>query len=225
MLNRLARYLPVVEFVSQTGAGSILEVGSGCLGIGEFLSHRFVGCDIDLPAALIPDLIPVRGSVTGLPFRQSSFQLVVCLDVLEHLAPWERLQAVEEMVRVSHSYLVVGAPSGDRAQAIDRLLFRWYRFIGKPVPPWLVEHMAWEFPDMSEVAAGLLTKGIDCRITGNENLGVHLVIMVLESFPQTQRILTWSSHRIRRFWRTFLPFLSEGGKTYRKIIFARKPGL
>ena len=51
---------------------------------------------------------PVCGSVLRLPFARASFDAVVCLEVLEHLA--DPAAAVEELLRVSRRAVVLSVP-------------------------------------------------------------------------------------------------------------------
>jgi SAM-dependent methyltransferase len=51
---------------------------------------------------------PVCGSVLQLPFASASFDVVVCLEVLEHLA--DPAAAVEELLRVARRAVVLSVP-------------------------------------------------------------------------------------------------------------------
>lgn len=67
----------------------MLDVGCGTGGTTAFLGrgHRVTGCELDAQAAAFTrgrGLDVARGSVEALPFRDASFDLVTCLDVLEH---------------------------------------------------------------------------------------------------------------------------------------------
>jgi 2-polyprenyl-3-methyl-5-hydroxy-6-metoxy-1,4-benzoquinol methylase len=50
----------------------------------------------------------VRGSVQALPFAARSFDMVTCLEVLEHLA--DPAAAVRELARVARGAIVVSVP-------------------------------------------------------------------------------------------------------------------
>lgn len=58
---------------------------------------------------LFPDLKFVQGTVYELPYKNSSFDLVVCTEVLEHLE--DPAKALKEMLRVSKKYLIISVPN------------------------------------------------------------------------------------------------------------------
>ena len=70
MLNRAARFFPILRELRPklpTG-GSLLELGSGSLGLGEFWRGTFVGCDVTFLARPVKDMRAVRASGHQLPF-------------------------------------------------------------------------------------------------------------------------------------------------------------
>lgn len=120
---------PVVSFVirrfferiaalaAAVGPGTVLDAGCG---EGEILRRRVLGdkvrvTSLDLrieslglvrghstPAAM------VAGSVLSLPFRDASFDLVTCMEVLEHLEDPPR--AVDEAARVARQAVIFSVP-------------------------------------------------------------------------------------------------------------------
>jgi len=50
------------------------------------------------------------GNVAELPFQNSVFDLVTCLEVMEHLPHFEFEKAIEEIKRVSKKYLILSVP-------------------------------------------------------------------------------------------------------------------
>jgi SAM-dependent methyltransferase len=102
----LARVLD--RALSQAGlapAGlEMLDVGCGTGGTTAFLGrgHRVTGCELDAEAATYSAgrglQGVVRGSAEALPFRDRSFDVVLCLDVLEHHG--DDLAVAREALRV-----------------------------------------------------------------------------------------------------------------------------
>jgi len=227
MLNWLARYSPVVRFIRGEKCADILEVGSGPKGIGEFFAHNFIGCDIHFDQDIIDrdlineNMIPLQCSALALPFDDDLFDVVVSLDMLEHIQPEHRERVINELIRVSKRYVIIGFPCGEKAKEIDTVLYRWYVKTKKTVPDWLVEHLITSFPNIEEIENILASQNISYKIVNNENLVVHLVIMWLESIRISMKALGWSSYRTRGLWELILPVL-DFGVTYRRILFIRK---
>jgi len=96
----------------------VLEVGCG---EGMVLAHlaarlpdaRFDGLEVDETALVrartrCPDVALVRGDACELPFGSRTFDLVVCLEVLEHLP--EPTRALRELRRVARGGCLVSVP-------------------------------------------------------------------------------------------------------------------
>jgi 2-polyprenyl-3-methyl-5-hydroxy-6-metoxy-1,4-benzoquinol methylase len=64
---------------------------------------------IDFGKKLFPNLAIKQGSVYELPYKDSSFDLVICTEVLEHLE--KPSIALREMLRVSKKYLIISVPN------------------------------------------------------------------------------------------------------------------
>lgn len=76
-------------------------------------SATFHGLDIDhdllkVAMKLVPELKCVASSVYSLPFREESFDLVCCTEVLEHLE--HPRPALSEISRVGKEYLIFSVP-------------------------------------------------------------------------------------------------------------------
>lgn len=64
---------------------------------------------INFGKKLFPNLIIKQGSIYKLPYRNRSFDVVICTEVLEHLK--EPAKAITEMLRVSKKYLILSVPN------------------------------------------------------------------------------------------------------------------
>jgi len=149
MLNWAARYFPILRVLKQQLAerDSLLEIGSGSVGIGKFYRAPFVGCDISFSFRPKPPMTPIVATAATLPFGDQSFDAVVASDVLEHVPPDQRMVVVQEALRVVRKVAVFGFPSGGPAAEYDRRLAEAYDRGQQDRPAWLQEHMQYQpFP-------------------------------------------------------------------------------
>lgn len=113
------RYRFAGDFVKKIKPSSILDAGGNLGDRGGHLavSHDFFISPEHRPGKIVtsdlrhndhPDHVP--GNALALPFPDSSFNMVVSLDVLEHIPPESRLQFLGELNRVSSRWILLGAP-------------------------------------------------------------------------------------------------------------------
>jgi SAM-dependent methyltransferase len=182
LLNRAARFFPILLQLKRNvpSGATLLEVGSGSLGLGEFWLGRFVGCDVTFSSRPVKQMSAVRCSGHQLPFEDGSFDAVVVSDVMEHVPPAMRELVVEEVLRVARKVAVFGYPCGPAAFAVDERLYRRYQSRGRRVPGWLEEHMLYPFPD--EDLFGELPSPWKKSVVPNESLEFHYLMMRAEMF-------------------------------------------
>ncbi len=116
----MSRFLDrVAALVERQSPASVLDAGCGegfvLNELGKRLpAVRFVGLDFSAEALRYPlhsngQWDQMRGDVTHLPFRDSSVEVVTCLEVLEHL-PRPDL-ALAELARVCRRSIVLSVPN------------------------------------------------------------------------------------------------------------------
>jgi Methyltransferase domain len=154
---------------------SVLEIGSGAVGLGKFYHSAFVGCDVAFAVKPRHPMIPVLASAADLPFAGRSFDAVVASDVLEHIPPTHRSSAIKETLRVTRKLAIFGFPSGPEAFNCDQSLADLYDQNHLQRPPWLDEHISYGFPG-EELFDDFKT---DWSVTsfGNESVGFHYWMM------------------------------------------------
>lgn len=137
--NFLVRYIfkmrlrKILEILSKTEVKSILDVGTG-IGIllpsltqlGESICavdiHDFLG-DVKkmCTAEGIDDTIFFnRSSCTYLPYKNESFNAIICISVLEHITQLEK--SIKELYRIlsSNGILIIGYPIGSLISNVGR---------------------------------------------------------------------------------------------------------
>lgn len=95
------RYLPIIDDLKKQSEGTILDVGSGSLGITPYLKKIITGVDITFSPPYSKLLKRVKGTATKLPFKNESFDYVLCVDTLEHVPTKFRPQVIRELLRVA----------------------------------------------------------------------------------------------------------------------------
>lgn len=122
--NRLQKYLikkfyeKIKELVQMTGAEKVFEAGCGeGFSSKEIISEvksLFVGMDlvaenISFARKNCKNAYFFEGSIYNLPLGDNSFELVLCLEVLEHLK--EPSEALNELLRVSSKWAILSVPN------------------------------------------------------------------------------------------------------------------
>lgn len=106
--GRFATYAYQIKEILDSGAKSILEIGPGNGVVTHVLRQAGLHVDtVDHDPALKPDFV---ASVLKLPFAPNSYEAVSCCQVLEHL-PWEHFRpAVQEIVKIAKSIIILSLP-------------------------------------------------------------------------------------------------------------------
>lgn len=179
------RYLSIADKMIKAGLmdSSILEIGSGGLGIAPYIKRKVVGLDISFTPPIHPQLIPVKGSCESIPFTDDSFAAVVSVDMLEHIAPDKRSQAISELVRVAKTLLCIGVPCGRLAEKQDRELKQLYETLKKRQFQFFAEQVEYGLPttewmlDTIKMAAKKAGKTVAIETCGNINLRLRMFLM------------------------------------------------
>ncbi len=112
-------YSSLISIIKDLSPNTILDAGCGEGFTMNKLSKNGIGKEIEgieymkeaisLGKKLYSDLAIKQGSVYELPYKDNSFDLVICTEVLEHLE--EPAKALKEILRVSKKYLIISVPN------------------------------------------------------------------------------------------------------------------
>lgn len=112
-------YSSLVSLIKPLNPVAILDAGCGEGFTMNKLFKSGVGKKIEgvenseeaiaLGKKLFPDLTFKEGSAYGLPYKDNSFDLVVCTEVLEHLD--QPAKALSEVLRTSRKHVLISVPN------------------------------------------------------------------------------------------------------------------
>jgi GT2 family glycosyltransferase/glycosyltransferase involved in cell wall biosynthesis len=149
--------------------GTVLDVGSGgAMLLGQFLPrHQITYLDPLLAGRDGP-------GVLGKPLDEAhvadqSYDVAVCVDVLEHIPASARGNFLQQMVRASRVGIVVAAPFADAGapKATDDHVHFAYRAKTGRDYSWLHEHEQFGLPRLDEVRSLLTAHGLQLASFGN----------------------------------------------------------
>lgn len=106
--QRFCSYWHQIHEIQILNPKKVLEIGIGNGFVSKYLKERGLNIvTLDIDERLKPDYI---GSVLSIPFRDNSFDVVACYELLEHL-PYESVpKAFSEISRVSKQYVILSLP-------------------------------------------------------------------------------------------------------------------
>jgi hypothetical protein len=166
---------------------AILDVGCGEYGIATFLrGPQITGTDILDPEQVRSRIRYVPGSIIDLPFGDGEFEIVLAIDVLEHLPVELREKSVHELVRVASKTVVMTYPSSPGGRGVDEDFAKGLERSDQEMPEWLAEHLASPYPDTDEMI----------RFVGSAAQGRNAEISVIHSERlNNARLVRWAALR------------------------------
>lgn len=128
--SRLRSYENQIAEVSSLGCQRILEIGIGNAYVSKKMKGKgFDVVSFDFDFSLGPSVV---GDMRFLPFKDSSFDVVLCAEVLEHVRFCVSVAALREIYRVSGKSVVLTLPQS-RYPYWYKLLFLRKTLFGKPI--------------------------------------------------------------------------------------------
>lgn len=151
----------------------ILEVGvNRHRRLGALLPRdHIVYLDLDIPEKMKGDSDVIEGDATALTFPDGHFDVVVALDVLEHIPALKRQEFLWHTTRVAALMTIIAAPFDNpqvRAAEVDASAFQDGLMPGPY--RWLAEHSERGLPDLNETQTSLTQLGLHHWSIGHGHL-------------------------------------------------------
>jgi len=156
--DRYVRLQASAAAVLQTDCRTVLDVGGYDGALGLFLPNLSV--DLVDPAT-------TGGSMLNIPVDERAYDCAVAIDVLEHIPPKDRTQAIFELARVSKTHVVLNYPCQDSKDAQELVLSLTNNRL-------IREHVEWDLPDSDFVLNELSTLGFHGTIKPHTSIAVWL---------------------------------------------------
>jgi GT2 family glycosyltransferase len=166
---------------------------------------------------------PLIGSGFALPFADSSFDVVACHDVFEHLPAAGRTAFVAELLRVSRGPVLVTAPFADPRVARSESLVNGYftARTGHSLPA-LDEHASFGLPVIEELTGWLAEHDVPHRVHADGWLPHWVAFWALKThlFAEGRED---DLHRVDAAFNTRLRDADRRGPHYRRAVVIRPP--
>jgi ubiquinone/menaquinone biosynthesis C-methylase UbiE len=149
----------------------------------------------------------IQADASALPFENAKFDVVVSLDVLEHMPPHLRAKAAIEMARVATRMVVIACPT-DRpwVHAAEEVANGvWRDYFGQDYP-WLEEHKEFGLVDGGVVERALLESGCKVLRFGQGDTALWSGLM--------------SAHFVKEVIEEMRPIVASADQLYNHSVFA-----
>jgi len=208
---------------------SVLDVGGYPGTLGHFISKEFYDLSV-------LDVAPDDGSIPGykqgsgmeLPYNDTSFDIAVSLDTLEHIPNADRDKFLHELMRVArHAVVLVNPVQSVEADLAEETLNEYIRWILDAQQEQLAEHREYGLPNFSQTATAFSATGWKTLTFPIANVHNWLFMMVAKHY-----LLSMRDERATAFERTLDRFynltFTEGDRAepaYRGVLVAVSPVL
>ncbi|WIM39765.1 methyltransferase domain-containing protein [Paenibacillus sp. PK4536] len=204
----------------------ILEVGANeHRNLEKFLPDDIITyLDIELPEHLLNDPQYILGDATDMKFEDDQYDVVVALDVFEHIPSEKRNQFIDELQRVSKEFFIITAPfdSPTVVQAEIAANSIYKGIFGKDFI-WLQEHRDNGLPHLDSLENYLRSKkDITYKIIGHGNVDIWEKMMKIHFFTAYNPKLNFFRDEIDRFYNSNIFEWDYSQDSYRKIVIASK---
>lgn len=199
----------------------ILEVGANeHQNLEKFLpTDDITYLDINLPEEIRTNPKYILGDATQMEFDDNTYDIVVALDVFEHIPADKRKKFIDELSRVSSRYFVITAPFfSDQVKEAEHRLETLYFNLFKERFIWLEEHATNGLPDLSEIEEYLTSKQRTFKVIPHGSIDIWERIMGIHFFAAKNPELISFREEIDLYYNSYIFDFDYTDSSYRKII-------
>ncbi|WP_411348100.1 methyltransferase domain-containing protein [Paenibacillus sp. WLX2291] len=223
--DQYQRYKNVEEIINKLRKDGtsfhILEVGANeHRNLEVFLPNdKITYLDIQLPDHLLEDPQYILGDATAMDFDDNTFDVIVAMDVFEHIFPEQRQNFIWELQRVSREFFVITAPfHSEKVRNAEKRLNTLYRSLYNEGYIWLEEHYINGLPVLEELTEFLEEQNINHSILSHGNVDIWERMMSIHFFAVWDSRMNEYRKLIDRFYNENLYNIDYAADSYRKII-------
>ena len=203
----------------------ILEVGANeHRNLENFLPlDKITYLDIQLPEELQKDPNYILGDATDMEFPDDEYDVIVALDVFEHIPLEKRNQFIDELYRVSSQTCIITAPfhSEETVNAESRVNSIYKSLFGEDYI-WLAEHKENGLPNKDALKGYLQAKNVKFKMIGHGRLSIWEKLIGLHFFAAKHPDLAVYRQEIDKFYNSYIFDYDYTEESYRKIVVLEK---
>ncbi|MEK3682346.1 class I SAM-dependent methyltransferase [Paenibacillus sp. FSL R10-2736] len=203
----------------------ILEVGANeHRKLEKFLPlDNITYLDIQLPEELQKDPSFILGDATDMDFPDGEYDVIVALDVFEHIPSEKRNRFIEELYRVCSQICIITAPfySMETVDAESRVN-SIYNSLFEEDYIWLAEHKENGLPNEDALKEYLHEKNMKFKIAGHGRLNIWEKLIGFHFFAAKYPELTVYRQEIDKFYNSHIFDYDYTEDSYRKIVVLEK---
>lgn len=178
---------------------------------------------MDTEAAHGPGYVQANG--LHLPFASGTFDLVACLDTLEHVPALQRGELVTELYRASDDFVVITTPvASEETQLAEEILAEFVFRALREIHPALRQHQEHGLPQLEDCRRWV-TQEAPCSVDFPSGYLPHWLFMMvakhyLEAVPDSERL----RRMVDRFYNQHFSPDDHRGPAYRQVFVSSKGG-
>lgn len=166
---------------------NILEVGANeHKNLEKFLpSDKVKYLDITLPENLLNDPQYILGDATKMDFEDNSYDIVIALDVYEHIPKEKRESFITEIYRVAKQIAIISAPFNNKeVEMAEYRANTFYKSLIGVNHLWIYEHINYGLPNVEELEMFLGKHSIEYRSFSHGDIDLWEKLTNIQSLIQ-----------------------------------------